>query len=379
MKTTILLSSAVLAFGCVDDRIAVEADGGTSDQVQGTFARATVDRCRVTSVTCSAAVFSCTGLPPGGDLVDQWRRVYPVDASGARTYTINNPWNGRYATGSCPPGAAGNVDAGFGGCEVELDDVTLPATCNTGTQRSEATPVSIPGNDPAGIGVELGVIAAPRRPRMLLDVDVYHPNRGDLGVRVLRPNGGAPVTLHDYTGGGLDDLQRRYIVDSPVTTNGRWTLIAADGSRPGTGIVRSWSLRPVAACAASLACDAGLTEYCVASDVATMNRTIPDEGAVEATVDIAKAGLAGRIRLSVDIEHGRASDLEISLRAPGGRLAKVWERAGGSSDFVSETFEVDHLAGVPRSGTWRLQVRDRSSGEVGTLRRLELRIEPACF
>ncbi|TVQ62963.1 MAG: hypothetical protein EA378_03885 [Phycisphaerales bacterium] len=88
-----------------------------------------------------------------------------------------------------------------------------------------------------------------------VDIDITHTFIGDLRVILTNPTG-VSVTLHDRTGGGADDIVRRYSVSEPadgpgsmsdfegLPVGGTWTLNVSDNAGGDTGTLNSWSLRP---------------------------------------------------------------------------------------------------------------------------------------
>ncbi len=83
-------------------------------------------------------------------------------------------------------------------------------------------------------------------------VDIEHTYIGDLIVRVLPPaaTGLAPLTLHNQTGGGTNDLERSYDpANAPdlaraigVVPQGTWVLEVEDKWAEDTGKIVSWGL-----------------------------------------------------------------------------------------------------------------------------------------
>lgn len=82
-----------------------------------------------------------------------------------------------------------------------------------------------------------------------IGVDIEHTFVGDLIVRILPPQG-APVTLHDRTGGPTDNLKLIYdVLNTPAlavfqgaSPQGTWTLEVQDKARDDTGTIRGFSI-----------------------------------------------------------------------------------------------------------------------------------------
>ncbi len=86
-----------------------------------------------------------------------------------------------------------------------------------------------------------------------VDIDVTHPDRGELQVLLTSP-GGQVVTLHDRSGAGVPDLTGNWIVnlvvDGPgslddyldLPNQGDWTLQVIDPIPGNAGTLNSWGL-----------------------------------------------------------------------------------------------------------------------------------------
>ncbi|ANZ41272.1 peptidase S8/S53 subtilisin kexin sedolisin [Lentzea guizhouensis] len=95
---------------------------------------------------------------------------------------------------------------------------------------------------------------------------------------------------------------------------------------------------------------------------------IPDNSTV--TSSITFSGCTGTASASsqveVHIKHTYKGDLVVSLIAPDGSAYVLHNRAGGSADNIDQTFTVN-LSSETRNGTWKLQVRDAATADVGTI------------
>jgi subtilisin-like proprotein convertase family protein len=86
-------------------------------------------------------------------------------------------------------------------------------------------------------------------------VDVTHSWRGDIGMELTGPDG-TTVTLHDHTGGSVDDILGTYQMDDGGTlvsaddlaaflfsdSAGTWTLSLTDTASGDTGTLNEWTL-----------------------------------------------------------------------------------------------------------------------------------------
>ncbi|MEI2454126.1 M20/M25/M40 family metallo-hydrolase [Lysobacter firmicutimachus] len=70
--------------------------------------------------------------------------------------------------------------------------------------------------------------------------------------------------------------------------------------------------------------------------------------------------------VSVNIVHTYRGDLKVDLVAPDGSLYNISNRAGGSADNLSGTFNFN-LSSEPLNGTWKLRVNDNASQDTGRI------------
>jgi WD40 repeat protein len=85
-------------------------------------------------------------------------------------------------------------------------------------------------------------------------------------------------------------------------------------------------------------------------------------------------GSAGRFALRLMIDHPRASDLAVTLAAPGGAAVTVAlsDEFREASGFVLDTRTLGLLADERRQGVWRLTLVDTAAGNAGVLHRWSL-------
>lgn len=103
-------------------------------------------------------------------------------------------------------------------------DVTIPSI---GTATSTRPVTGIQGTAPASLRV---------------NVDIRHPNIGDLVVDLIAP-GGTVYRLHSRTGGTADNLIAAYTRDaSSENANGTWRLRVTDQVAGNAGFINGWSL-----------------------------------------------------------------------------------------------------------------------------------------
>ncbi len=87
-------------------------------------------------------------------------------------------------------------------------------------------------------------------------------------------------------------------------------------------------------------------------------------------VIVDREGKVGRIGLTLNLSHARATDLRIKLIAPSGRAVEVQagiDRASANQDIRIPAAQLHDLVGEPLSGTWSLSIRDEALGVAGHL------------
>lgn len=106
------------------------------------------------------------------------------------------------------------------------------------------TPIDIPDNNAAGIESRIVVPPAGTASAVEVSVDIRHPYRGDLVVKLVCPDG-TVTTLHDRTGGSADDIRQTYSVSAcagrPV--GGTFRLQVADRARYDRGRLERFALK----------------------------------------------------------------------------------------------------------------------------------------
>jgi cysteine-rich repeat protein len=270
-------------------------------------------------------------------------------------------------------------------------------------------------------------------------VDIAHPTANELDLYLISPTG-TTVALTTDNGGGADDVFAGTLFDDQAAP--------APGAEPGTPAphVRSVTytdftvvgpLQPEGALGALFGDPAGGPWALVVTDdgggsfgtldgwsltLTTLSGVPPNDGPnvfVENTpvdlpngdplgvdVPITVAGLAGPILdldVTVDVRHGRATDIDLFLTAPSGRRIELVTDLGGENDdlFAGTTFDDDatdpvsdallpesptpFAAVVPEgalgaflgesaNGDWTLTAADDGGGEAGTLESWSLRL-----
>ena len=98
---------------------------------------------------------------------------------------------------------------------------------STGTATSSIAVSGVQGAAPSALQV---------------NVDIRHPNIGDLVVDLIAP-GGTVYRLHQRAGGSTDNLVAAYARDaSSENANGTWRLRVADQVAGNAGFINGWGL-----------------------------------------------------------------------------------------------------------------------------------------
>ena len=108
---------------------------------------------------------------------------------------------------------------------------------------------------------------------------------------------------------------------------------------------------------------------------------IPDNNptGIESTNVVAGNGNVGTLSLSLHITHTFSGDLIVTLVSPGGASFVVRNKEGGAMpDIVIADQAVTTFNGMPAAGTWKLDVADVATSDVGTLDTWSLKIVGAC-
>jgi subtilisin-like proprotein convertase family protein len=280
---------------------------------------------------------------PNSDSGGNVFKSYEVNGSAE---TANGSWRLRVA--DTVIGNAGTIDgwslhmAGMqavapGARFENTDDVTI---VDNGAVESTVSIAGITGSAPAGLRV---------------DVTIRHPQRGDLVLHLVAPDG-TTYLLEDLTGSGdADDVVKDYSVNAAAElANGTWRLRVADTSLGDTGVIDAWSLTfPAPA------------KYHNPGNVSIADNGSPATSIIPVT---GRTGNAPRtLRVVVDIKHPNRGDLILHLVAPDGTLYLLEDVPDGDTgDDVRQTYWVDGSAEIANGG-WGLQARDTKTGNTGLI------------
>lgn len=238
-----------------------------------------------------------------------------------------------------------------------------PACAGATTTFQNDTAVDIPDNDKNGIKSEIVVADGGSITALAVTVDITHPYRGDLTVKLVKD--GTEVVLHEKQGGGEDNLQKTFAVTNfnGKDAAGTWTLVVTDTAKSDKGKLNKWSLD------ISLASSGGSTPV-TSFDENTEDKSIPDNNStgVFTNISVDEPGAIKSMKVFVDITHPYKGDLAIKLQKVGLPNEVVLMTADGSDGpFAAKTFTVADFAGQDAKGTWRLTVSDAAAQDAGTL------------
>ncbi len=257
-----------------------------------------------------------------------------------------------------------------------------------------------------------------------VSVDVEHDYIGDLLVQLVAPDG-TTRTLHDRAGRSADDITETYEVGLAGTEiSGNWTMRLHDNYDGDEGTLHSWNLTLGVDVDPEISVAGSGSRYLVTvaspqpgtynldvaegNDIAdgsgralsglapagddqsytvtaahgfkTFTRTsspalsVPYDVYATDTITVTDSGAASSVSVSVDVEHDYIGDLLVQLVAPDGTTRTLHDRAGRSSDDITETYEVG-LAGTEINGTWVLRLHDNHDADQGTLNSWTLAID----
>jgi immune inhibitor A len=328
-----------------------------------------------------------------------------VQADGRRQLQTPNDWNTGDA-GDPFPGSSNRTDltergvistsfpdgedSGISLSNIQRDpdtgDISLQinfagdSTSTSDVIRERVTPnMSIPDNNETGIESEIAISQNGMVRHLAVSVDITHTYVGDLRVELVAPNG-QTVSLQNKVGGNADNLVKTWSSStSPALTalagnrsSGTWKLRVADLAGADVGRLNSWEL----------AIELDNADPNIHSEV-TPELVIPDEdpAGIASVIRIPRAGIARKIKVTVDIEHTYIGDLRIELVNPQGQWAMLHNKTGGSDDNLKTSFEsgvLETLApmiGQQINGDWTLRVADLVGSDVGKLKKWSLVIE----
>jgi subtilisin-like proprotein convertase family protein/C1A family cysteine protease len=262
----------------------------------------------------------------------------------------------------------GKIDCDDTDC---ANDAACKDPTGTGTY-SNTTATPIPDNTPAGIQSVIDVPDAGAIASLSVTVDITHPYRGDLTVKLVK-EGGPEVMLSDREGSSEDDLKRTFapVEFNGIDAKGKWTLVVIDGAKQDVGTLNGWSLQITR-------CPGGTCNSSASHFENAQPQSIPDNNAVGvfSNIEIADSAPIKGLTIGVDITHPAKGDLTIKLQKLMDPSDVVLLKADASTGpFSPRTFTVPDFNGKDMKGTWRLTVIDEAANDTGTLNKWTIDVQ----
>ncbi|MFO0568145.1 MAG: proprotein convertase P-domain-containing protein [Polyangiaceae bacterium] len=269
----------------------------------------------------------------------------------------------------CNDGA--DNDGDFKADCADSDCAADTACTGSGTDYTNTTGVAIPDADPNGVKSDIVVPDGGTLSAVSVGVDITHPYRGDLIVKLVR-QGGGEVVLSDRAGGSADDLKKTFAVTAFAGQDaaGTWSLVVIDKAKGDLGKLNSWKLT-LTKCAGAGCGGAAPGDY---SSAESKPITDNDAAGVSTDIQVPDAGKIKALSVTVDITHPYKGDLDVKLQRIGVGEAVLQEADASSGAFGKKTFTVSEFVGEEGKGTWRLKVSDVAAGDSGSLNGWSLQI-----
>ena len=264
---------------------------------------------------------------------------------------------------------------GEDGAEVRTDRVSILIVAPEAYQ-TESPGRRIPDNSQTGVTSQLAVSQTDPLTGIGIMVDVAHTYIGDLEIELTSPSGTTSqlkssssdesgVDLHFLAVTSFNDPSSEallpFLTESP---QGTWELRVSDRLAQDTGTLTTWGLFVMT----------GESDFVFVRP----QRSIPDNGTVSSTLDIAAEGLVEEVQAYLDIEHTRIGDLRVELTSPGGVTVVLHNQDGGGEDRLTVIYHPDRNSthalaalrdfdGQEAAGGWSLKVSDRATQNIGRL------------
>lgn len=269
------------------------------------------------------------GAPAGGVTIDAGRgRTTVTGADGV--FLLDGLWGGDYTvTASVDGYAPRSVPVAV------VDDATTgnvafflpPVTAVTASAEPGA---AIPDNNPEGVASTVLALEAGTVAGISVDVDISHFAVGNLVVTLTSPSGRS-VTLHNRTGGTLDDIVGNYpderFVDGPGSLDdflgepalGPWTLSVADHQFGAVGTFNAWGVNLLVQPAGAAGTDDASLP---AATRLVGNSPNPFNPRTTIAFDLARPG---PVRLDIYDLRGRLVRRLVDAALPAGRHEAAWD------------------------------------------------------
>lgn len=91
-----------------------------------------------------------------------------------------------------------------------------------------------------------------------------------------------------------------------------------------------------------------------------------DPAGATSTIDVPDSFVPAAVSVEVNVAHTWIGDLVITLEH-GGATATLWNKSGGGTQDIRQTFETTAFTGIDASGPWTLRVVDTADKDTGTV------------
>lgn len=256
--------------------------------------------------------------------------------------------------------------------KLDCDDTDCtdnPACKDPSGSYSNTNEMPIPDNDSNGIKSVIDVPDGGGIAALSVTVDISHPYRGDLTVKLVNESG-KEVVLVDREGGSEDDLKKTFAPTefNGLVAKGKWTLVVIDQAKADAGKLNSWSLQ-ITQCPGG-SCSSNASHFENAQPT-----PIPDNDVVGvfSNVEVPDSASIKGLSVGVDITHPTKGDLTIRLQKLLDPSEVILLKADASTGpFSPRTFTVPEFNGKDMKGTWRMTVIDGAAGGAGTINKWSL-------
>ncbi len=237
--------------------------------------------------------------------------------------------------------------------------------------RLEAFPrLAIPDDESFGVSTSLSVTDDLQVGQLSVELDITHSYVGDLQIVLVHDD--IEVMLWNRVGGGDKDIFRVFELSDydGREAKGEWTLIVSDHAGMDTGMLKRWALVITRAGGDD---PNNPSKHFVSADDAPLPDN--DKTGIESIIEVPAGMTIQALEVELNIAHTYIGDLEIIIEHDG-KQAVLWNRDGGSSDDIHQSFKPEAFIGQDAGGTWLLRVIDHARYDEGVLTGWSLTINP---
>jgi subtilisin-like proprotein convertase family protein len=236
---------------------------------------------------------------------------------------------------------------------------------------SNNTRTEIPDDDANGVSSTIEVPDRVGIESLSIEIDLTHTYVGDL--KLVLSHDGVSHTLWNQEGDSADDIRQSFSTTAfnGQSAGGTWTLHISDRAARDVGALQNWTLVITPAGGEDPDPEQKRFENTTRSEIPDN-----DEQGVFSRIEIGESLAIGSIEVELDVTHSYISDLSIVLTHDGTEYA-LWEKSGGGSDDIRQSFKPTAFDGQDARGTWQLHLVDHMNLDQGALNRWALVITPA--